>query len=54
LFQIAKTVGGCTVAELEDRLSVAELFEWSALFTLEADEHKRALAESQRGARRGR
>jgi len=43
-----------TVTELEGRLTVTEFFEWAELFTLEAEQHKKAIREAESKARRRR
>lgn len=47
MFAIAQKLGGMTVGELEERLSVTELAEWGALFEVEAEEHKKAMREAE-------
>lgn len=39
------------MAELEERLTVDELGEWAALFSVEADEQKRAMREAEQKAK---
>ena len=40
-----------TVGELEERLSVDELGEWAALFSIEAEEQKKAMREAEQRAK---
>ncbi|MBL8924121.1 MAG: hypothetical protein JNJ54_35020 [Myxococcaceae bacterium] len=47
MFAIAQKLGGMTVTELEERLTVTELAEWGALFEVEAEEHKKAMREAE-------
>lgn len=50
-------LGGMTVGELEERITVDELGEWAALFETEAEEHKKAMRDAEaksRSARRRR
>lgn len=58
MFRIAETLGGRTVGELEEALSVSEFAEWAAWFELKADAEKRAIerakAEAKQTSRAGR
>ena len=51
LFYLATKLG-CTVAELEDKLTVVEFFEWMAYFDWKAKEEKKAMDRASRSARR--
>lgn len=49
---IAETLGGMTVAELEERLSTSELFEWAEWFKIKNEENKKAAERARSKARR--
>lgn len=48
--RIAREIGGCTVDELEQRISVDEWCEWVEHFRREDDAMKKAQAKASAGA----
>lgn len=47
MFAIAENLGGCTVDELSNRMSVGEMLEWRKYFELKEEQRKKARKEAK-------
>jgi len=48
---IAETIGGATVEELAQRMSVSEFFEWAEWFSMKREVEDKARREAEQRAR---